>query len=103
MAIEGTPGRDYLYGTTASDTLIGKGGDDELYGYAGNDSYLFSAFDSDDYVSDSAGIDRVVFDATVSRNDIRLATEYYGDLIVMNEDTGDELLAGPHRVVRGEC
>jgi Ca2+-binding RTX toxin-like protein len=91
IAIEGTPESDALYGTTGSDTLIGRGGNDGLYGNAGDDTYLFSAFDGRDYLSDSAGIDRIVFDASVSRGHIRLVTSDYGDLLIENEDTGDEL------------
>ena len=55
--VSGTPGNDYLLGTTKTDLIRGRGGDDYIRALAGDDLLLGGA--GDDVVRGGGGNDRI--------------------------------------------
>ncbi|HMN44942.1 MAG TPA: calcium-binding protein, partial [Povalibacter sp.] len=107
--LEGGIGNDFLSGGSGEDSLNGGLGNDLLSGGAGSDTYAFSAGFGLDLIRDTevgqvqdAGVDRVIFDATISRDEVvftRSETDPT-DLWVTRRGTGDRLtvelfFAGP--------
>jgi len=58
----GKNGTDYLDGGAGNDTIYGGSGNDKLYGGYGNDIYVYGRGCGNDYISDSYGINKIVFD-----------------------------------------
>ncbi len=89
------------YGADNSDDTLSGGSfgsspaNDSLYGGSGNDTYTFTEYSGDDRVEDSAGIDRILFDGTVSAARIRLdrSSADYDDLLVSIVDENDNVLS----------
>jgi len=107
-ALYGRNGNDQLLGGTGSDTLIGEAGKDHLVGGSGNDvliggnhsdTYLFSAGFGDDIIDnydDTPKIkttDAISFDASISKEDIKL-TQMNDDLVLTH--LGDKLIVKNH-------
>lgn len=98
--LDGNIGNDQLSGGGGADELTGGAGNDVLIGGAGGDSYYFSADFGRDVIRDTeagqvqdAAIDRVVFDATITRDEVvfsRSETDP-ADLWVTRRGTGDRL------------
>jgi len=90
--LDGGSGDDFLSGGKGNDLLNGKGGYNELNGGKGDDIYLLTATKNDglnnseliadDYISDSSGIDRVVFDSNVKWKNILFILSENDDLVV---------------------
>ena len=116
--LTGGAGADLLYGQDGNDTLDGGEGYDELWGDAGNDVLIagtggdtLNGGEGDDtfrvssgagyiWITDDSGANRVVFDATISAQDVRLVTQgasitlFAGsDIIRMSRSTLDALTA----------
>jgi len=68
--LSGGLGDDYLDGSLGEDTLLGGLGNDYLEGGHGNDTYHYIG--GQDFYQEESGIDRVVFDASVSPFDADL-------------------------------
>ena len=68
----GGDGADVLVGGDGNDTLAGGTGMDWLQGDAGDDVYLFDSASGSDTIADGAGINSIVFDSSVSFDDIWL-------------------------------
>ena len=82
-AIVGFNGRD--------DSLSGGAGSDSLAGGTGNDTYKFEIGDGLDSVSDTGGIDRIVFGAGITSSDIRFSN-VDGDLVIALQTGADKLV-----------
>lgn len=52
--------------------------DDRLFGGTGNDTYTFTQFSGFDRVTDTGGTDRILFDATVTADRVRLDVASFG-------------------------
>ncbi|OLU36004.1 hypothetical protein BVH06_00630 [Pseudomonas sp. PA27(2017)] len=87
--ITGGLGSDVLYGGVGDDTLDGGSGDDLLAGGDGNDHYLLATGWGSDELSDTSGVDSVMF-SDVAPGDLLLRRDGY-DLVVRNSVTGDQL------------
>lgn len=77
----GYGGYDRLQGSSGNDTLEGGRGNDQLIGEEGADTYRFSAGFGQDTVYDtySEGVaNHIVFDATISSNDIVIEHDFDG-------------------------
>ncbi|MDF1734200.1 MAG: hypothetical protein P1U37_02870 [Minwuia sp.] len=92
---------DFLFGEGDADTLEGGLGDDTLIGAGGNDTYVFSAgFGADEVLTlDASGLeqDRLLFDASIDRADIRLFSvadpfDLSADLFIRNDADGSNIL-----------
>lgn len=59
--LDGGAGNDDLFGEVGDDTLIGGLGDDTLEGGLGDDTYYFASGDGDDVITDTSGINVIVF------------------------------------------
>ena len=72
--LKGEGGNDELLGDAGDDQLTGGTGDDQLTGGLGNDTYLFSQGHGQDiinnYDSGTQRNDKIVFDASISREDV---------------------------------
>ncbi|MDP1293961.1 hypothetical protein Q6296_29570, partial [Klebsiella variicola] len=73
------------------DTLSGGAGSVSLAGGTGNDTYKFGIGDGLDSVSDTGGIDRIVFGAGISSSDIRFSN-VDGDLVIALQTGTDKLV-----------
>ena len=65
--VDGSNGRDVLFGGSGNDTLTGKNGDDDLNGGAGNDILIGGA--GDDLLRGGKGLDTFRYDARVFGSD----------------------------------
>ncbi|MEQ1615560.1 MAG: calcium-binding protein, partial [Hyphomicrobiaceae bacterium] len=81
--IDGLDGRN--------DTISGAKGSDALAGGLGNDAYTFGVGDGSDSVQDTGGIDRVVFGATITHDNVRFEN-FDGDLLITLATKGDRLV-----------
>lgn len=73
VTFTGSASADNMYGTVNNDTLVGSGGNDNLYGKSGDDVYRYSLGDGSDTIRDESGAaDQLVFDASISIDDVRL-------------------------------
>jgi Ca2+-binding RTX toxin-like protein len=82
LLIEGNDGSNTLEGGFANDTLIGHAGNDYLRGDLGDDEYRFNRGDGVDYITDSGGIDKIVFDSSIAPEDIRVFWTDYRELVL---------------------
>lgn len=94
---EGGDGNDYITGGWSNDTIYGGAGndfingsyyDDSLYGGEGNDTYSFSLWNEGDSILDTSGTDKIVFDSTISKNNIAIYLDSNDNLVI---DYGQEL------------
>lgn len=86
----GYGGNDRLYGNEGNDTLIGGTGSDMLMGDGGNDTYIFSAEDGTDLITDAMGRDKIVFDTTVSKSNIAIYLDSSNNLIIDYGNAGSQ-------------
>nr|WP_316640417.1 calcium-binding protein [uncultured Roseateles sp.] len=111
--LQGTGGADQIDGRLGNDTLIGLGGNDvlsggadndqltgglgndTLSGDAGSDAYYFHAGDGDDVIvnrGDGIYADNLIFDSSVSINDIEMRIDAtLSDLQLFNRTTGQTI------------
>ncbi len=94
----GQTGDDVLYGGDGDDSLDGGSGDDDLTGGQGNDTFFFGRGAGHDRIDDSwqganLGLDRIVFGASVSPDDIAIRYEGVnaGGLLLSIKGTADSL------------
>nr|QIM10433.1 hypothetical protein PlAlph_3250 [uncultured Alphaproteobacteria bacterium] len=66
----GNDGNDTLNGQNGNDTLIGGVGNDSLNGGAGDDTYIYNLGDGFDTISESSGLDKIVFGEGISFDDL---------------------------------
>jgi Ca2+-binding RTX toxin-like protein len=93
--LQGGAGNDYLAGGEGSDTLAGDSGDDVLEGGGGGDTYRFGRGDGRDQILESAGIDRVLFGADVTPDDVSL--ERFGNALeIQILATNDRLIVSDY-------
>ncbi len=122
--LEGGAGGDLLNGgsllsgfiDSSNDTLVGGAGNDTLVGRGGDDDFVFgSGFGQDRIQAEAPGAadrDRIVLDATINKNTVRITTESDGtftDLFVIDDADGSfvtienfivgDVLAGGVRVI----
>jgi trimeric autotransporter adhesin len=71
-SIDGGAGNDSLNGGLGNDTIDGGVGNDTMDGGAGNDSFRLGRTTGRDTITDSSGIDRVIFNADVAPTDVTL-------------------------------
>ena len=65
--LQGTDGDDNLIGLDLRDDIIGGGaGSDAMAGGLGDDTYLFNIGDGDDAITDTGGLDRIVFGTAIT-------------------------------------
>ncbi len=64
--LSGGAGNDTIRGSTGLDQIEGGLGDDIITGSSGNDKYLFSATSGHDTLNASGGLDEIIFDQSVS-------------------------------------
>jgi len=97
--LDGLAGNDDINGLGGDDNITGGAGDDTLQGGTGNDVYYFSAGDGNDVITETSGVDAIVFDEGVSVSDINYRMESeptaysvtYNHLIIENIVTGDTI------------
>jgi len=82
----GKGGNDVLDGDGGKDTLYGQAGNDTLIGGEGDDRFMIRLDDGLDTVRDNAGVDGVVFDASISVADIVVRRE--GDSLALIHRNG---------------
>jgi VCBS repeat-containing protein len=89
----GEDGRDRLYSGEGNDHLTGGQGDDKLSGGSGDDVYYYALGDGHDTIynmsPDSADTDKIVFDQTMSKND--MFAERDGDDLVIRFNVSDSI------------
>ncbi|HQR09775.1 MAG TPA: calcium-binding protein [Casimicrobiaceae bacterium] len=90
--ISGGGGDDSLNGGAGDDALDGGSGNDRLAGMSGMDTYRFSRGFGTDVIQDLDGASHIVFDATISHDDIRFDR---GMLNVLG--TGDRIQLAEYR------
>ncbi|CBL45948.1 Hemolysin-type calcium-binding protein [gamma proteobacterium HdN1] len=93
--LDGGTGDDTLSGAEGNDTLIGGVGNDTLQGSYGSDTYRFNLGDGQDRIeeymaSNGTDIDRIVFGAGITANDLALSVSG-NHLVITIGNTGDSL------------
>jgi Ca2+-binding RTX toxin-like protein len=78
--LEGLAGADTLTGEAGNDIMVGGTGNDTLNGGANNDTYLFAKGDGIDTVAEVSGVDKVLFDSTVTQSTVAFFKTLSGDL-----------------------
>ena len=73
------------------DEISGGAGSDALFGGTGNDTYRFGVGDGNDAVTDTGGIDRIVFGAGIAKEDV-VFSDVDGDLLVSLGSGEDKLV-----------
>ena len=106
--LSGDEGDDTLNAGDGNDTLNGGTGSDLLQGGFGSDTYTFTSGDgldtltegdpADPSVADPASTDRIRFDATVNRSDVRLLRTELGELIISYGAEDEVTVAGQYNV-----
>ncbi|WP_349306750.1 calcium-binding protein, partial [Chitinivorax sp. B] len=91
--LTGGEGNDQIHGNLGKETLSGGSGNDTLYGDADGDDYLFSAGHGKDHINDydgdTAGIDRIVFDASIRKEDVVVKRD--GQHLVLMTSANDSI------------
>ena len=82
ITLTGNSAGNTIYGLSDDNTLIGKEGNDSLLGGDGNDRYEWSVGDGNDWISESGGLDEIVFDAGITADDVRLERSGTYDLFL---------------------
>ena len=92
--LEGEAGDDYVSGGDGDDIIHVSSGEDRLFGGDGSDTYIYSAGDGSPTIenddSNSANIDKLVFDSSINPSEVR-AVRREGDLTLVFENT-DEVI-----------
>jgi len=83
----GGEGDDTIYGEDGDDILNGGGGYNYLAGGNGNDTYIFDPGYSNDTISDTVGMNKIVFSAGISSDQISVSNsgDYPDDLILTDK------------------
>ena len=82
-----------LSGLNGNDTLYGGTGNDYLFGGEGNDTYLFSAGDQIGIIQDTSGTDSILFDNSVSKDNIAFFMDEENNLYIdYGEAAGQDLI-----------
>ena len=82
-----------LSGLNGNDTLYGGTGNDYLFGGEGNDTYLFSASDQIGIIQDTSGTDSILFDNSVSKDNIAFFMDEENNLYIdYGEAAGQDLI-----------
>ena len=88
--IFGTEYKDFLVGYTGNDDLYANGGD-ILLGGSGNDNYHLSATSGDTLIHDVSGINRIIFDNTVTYNDVAYSLMRGSDDLIISYSENSEV------------
>jgi Ca2+-binding RTX toxin-like protein len=88
----GLGGSDILNGGSGDDTLVGGTDDDSLFGGLGDDRYVYNNGDGSDQISDTAGVDSLVFGAGITRDAV--SWERIGDNLRVSVGPGDITVSG---------
>ena len=83
-------GNDTINALEGADFLDGGIGDDVLKGGSGNDTYFFRLGDGNDSVEETGGLDRFIFDAGVSPEDIIVSRDNR-HLYLNNQKSGEKI------------
>ncbi|MES2823504.1 MAG: flagellinolysin [Pseudomonadota bacterium] len=75
-------GMDIIYGQAGTDTLIGGKGADLLDGGLGNDIYQYALGDGDDVITDTDGVNQIIFGQGISENDLSIQLSSSGAYIL---------------------
>jgi Ca2+-binding RTX toxin-like protein len=59
-----------IFGSSGDDVITGNGGNDFIKGGAGNDIYQYSAGFGRDTIDDTSGVNEIVFDASITLDDL---------------------------------
>lgn len=88
--LAGGAGADEVVAAAGNDTIDAGGGDDLVYGGNDNDAYIYNSGDGDDVYSDTAGTDKIRFDASIDAGDLTMTRMGYDLVIDINNgvDTG---------------
>lgn len=97
----GMAGDDTLSGDNGNDLLYGGTGDDYLFGGEGNDTYLFSAGDQMGIIQDTSGTDSILFDNSVSKDNIAFFMDEENNLHIDYGETAGQDLIGVVDQVNG--
>ncbi len=84
--LTGTNNAEVITGTNTVDRITGLAGDDVLQGGDGDDSYFVNTGDGNDVITDTSGIDRVVFGEDV-RSTQPVFSQSNNDLVINLSDT----------------
>ncbi len=84
--VNGYGGDDTITTGSGNDTITGGTGSDILAGGSGDDTYLFDRGDGKDSINDTNGIDKVVFGADITQDDIVLKLIGRDLVIALKED-----------------
>jgi len=88
----GNDDNDVLHGGLGDDTLDGGAGNDNVNGGMGNDTYHFDIGGGQDLINDyGEGIDRIVFGAGVSIDDVTLNDDGFGNILINVGLGGDSI------------
>ena len=99
--LSGLNGNDTLHGGEGNDTLYGGTGNDYLFGGEGNDTYLFSASDQIGIIQDTSGTDSILFDNSVSKDNIAFFMDEENNLYIDYGETAGQDLIGVADQVNG--
>ncbi len=97
IAQQQTAGDDLIEGFRYSDTIIGGAGNDILRGGDGSDTYRFSSGFGNDLLQEAVRYisyddnDIVIFDSTISRDNIRLSRGVGDDLVISFSNNSDQI------------
>ncbi len=94
VTIEGTDGRDELYGSADNDTLVGGSGDDVLYGGAGADSFQFAESGrGTDIIADFSLEEGDSLDMSQLLDQYDPTTDAINDFVYVNDNGTDTTIA----------
>ncbi|HYD17691.1 MAG TPA: calcium-binding protein [Patescibacteria group bacterium] len=79
--LAGGAGADEVTAAAGNDTIDAGGGDDLVYGGNDNDAYIYNSGDGEDVYSDTAGTDKILFDASIDAGDLTMTRTGY-DLVI---------------------
>jgi Ca2+-binding RTX toxin-like protein len=89
--IEGGEGNDVIYAGKGDDIIAGGKDDDILYGEDGDDTYLFSVGDGRDIINDNKGINSILFDEGINKDNISLYVK--GNTLNISYSNNDSISA----------
>jgi Ca2+-binding RTX toxin-like protein len=89
----GGDGNDTLNGINGDNYLYGGRGNDNVYGGDGNDTYYWGQGDGSDSVSDSGGLDKLVF-TNLNQVDVSIGTDTFGALLIQTHLSAESLYIG---------
>lgn len=94
ISLNGGAGNDSLTGGKGNDVLAGGPGNDTIGGGVGDDSYKFRVGDGFDTITDSEGLNKIIFE-DVTSTDVTFSYETSGNkikLIITLNTTGDRIV-----------